>query len=162
MKGLSIHQGTYRSEIVHLNFIGGYTETELDHIPNDKHGIYAAYACVADNKYHMINKLLYIGKAEGSINLQKRIKGHVRDDHAQWEEDFMTKDEFIVYCYAIFEENYLKDVESALIHHNLPFANEKGKDKYNGDIGLLTIFCDGENGSLISPSIGMKIIAGSK
>lgn len=158
MKNLSVLSGTH----VELNFIGGYEENEVDNIPNNKNGIYVAFACIPRDDMYLVKRILYIGKADGTNNLQKRIKEHIRDDHEQWRKIYMTPSELIVYCYAEFDSQYLPDVESALIFKNQPYANVEHKEKYNGKTWMLHIKCEGEIGKLRPYASVMRLVKGSK
>lgn len=102
-------------------------------------------------------QIVYIGKAEGTDNLKKRITEHIRDDQKSWEEHFCGEGEFVVYCYAVFDEN-LHDIEAALIYKNQPLANLNCKDRYNGDAWLISIECIGEIGSLCSSCSAFKLV----
>lgn len=144
-----------------LFFIGGFKSENIGNIRDlsGKHGIYVAFSCkpIEGETSLECRQIVYIGKAEGTDNLMKRITEHIRDDQKSWEEDFCGEGEFIVYCYAVFDEN-LHDIEAALIYKNQPLANVNCKDRYNGDAWFISIECVGEIGLLCSPCCAFRLV----
>lgn len=137
----------------YLQFIGPYRGEEIYRIDeiSDMHGIYAAFTCrLTPNNTIVYTKIVYIGKAEGTNSLQKRIMEHIRDDQVNWEQSYCESDEFIVYCWAYCEEN-ISDIEAALIYKNQPKANIQGKTKYLGKAWFISVDCTGEKGLLCNP-----------
>lgn len=148
-----------------LTFIGGFKGNEiagLDDI-SDKQGIYVAFSCKPreEGDGYECKQIVYIGKAEGTNNLRKRISEHVNDDQAGWEENYCEEGELIVYCFAVYEEN-LHDIEAALIYKNQPLANTQNKDKYNGNEYFVSINCVGDIGNLIETCRVFKLISGGR
>lgn len=136
---------------VNLNFEGCITEHNIDNTPQSS-GIYIAFVCnklVDRNGNYNCSRIAYIGKAEGTNNLRKRINEHFENDHKQWATVCgLSSQETFVYVYAIFNDRRLADVESALIYKNQPIVNTQQKDKYNGKSWLLWIECKGNIGLL--------------
>lgn len=136
---------------IHLNFEACVTKDNIDDAPQ-RAGIYVAFVCkklVDRDGYYVCSRIAYIGKAEGSDNLRKRIQQHFDMDHKRWTQLCqLSSDETFVYAYAIFEDSRLADVESALIYENQPVANVQHNDKYNGNSWILWITCEGNIGML--------------
>jgi excinuclease UvrABC nuclease subunit len=146
-----------------LTFVGGYKGDEiagLDEI-SDKHGIYVAFSCkpCEEGDCYECKQVVYIGKAEGTNNLRKRISEHVNNDQASWEQNYCEDGELIVYCYAIYDGN-LHDIEAALIYKNQPLANTQNKEEYNGDEYFISVSCNGEIGILSNVCRAFKLIKG--
>ena len=146
-----------------LTFVGGFKGEEiagLDELSN-KHGIYVAFLCKPcdDGDCYECLQIVYIGKAEGTNNLRKRITEHVNNDQSNWEQNFCEEGELIVYCYAVYEEN-LHDIEAALIYKNQPLANTQNKDKYNGYEYFISINCEGDIGGLTNVCRAFKLVKG--
>lgn len=143
--------------IVNLDFQGCIAESNINLVPQSS-GIYVAFVCnrfVDKEGYYNCTRIAYIGKAEGTNNLRKRIQEHFNNDHPQWAKECqLSKTEIFVYTYAVFDDLRLADVESALIYNNQPIVNEYHKDKYNGQSYLLRINCKGNIG-LLKPHISV-------
>lgn len=146
--------------VVKLNFADGVTEDDINFVPQAS-GIYVAFVCKASTEEDSFDctRIAYIGKAEGSNNLRKRIQEHISNDHDSWAKSCELSDgEFFMYTYAVFDDSRLADVESALIFRNQPIVNKEHKDKYNGQSYILWISCDGNTGLLKKQISVMKII----
>jgi len=143
--------------IVELNFEGCITETNIDTVPQSP-GIYVAFVCnkmTDHNGDYLCSHIAYIGKAEGTNNLRKRIQEHFDNDHSEWAEKCKLSDtETFVYTYSVFDDPRLSDVESALIFKNQPIVNIQHKDRYNGRSYFLWIKCTGSTG-LLEPYISV-------
>lgn len=142
---------------VNLNFEGCITEYNIDNAPQSS-GIYVAFVCNKlvdrDGNYNC-SRIAYIGKAEGTNNLRKRIKEHFENDHEQWAEECgLSSLETFVYVYAAFDDSRISDVEAALIYRNQPIVNSQQKDKYNGESWFLWIRCYGNIG-LLKPKVAV-------
>lgn len=136
--------------IVNLDFRGYITENNINSIPQSS-GIYVAF--VYDTNDKGIHRTAYIGKAEGTNNLRKRIQEHFDNEHSKWAKTYKLSDtETFVYVYAVFDDSILADVESALIFKNQPIINVQHKDRYNGKSYFLCINCRGNIG-LLKPLI---------
>lgn len=137
---------------VQLNFEQYITENNIDLVPQQS-GIYVAFVCnkfVDENGCYTCKRIAYIGKAEGTNNLRKRIQEHFKNDHEQWAKKCqLLSCETFVYIYSIFEDSRLADVESALIYKNQPIINTQLKNEYNGKSWLLQIICKGNIGILL-------------
>lgn len=146
-----------------LTFVGGYKGDEIEGLDeiSDKHGIYVAFSCkpYEEGDSYECRQIVYIGKAEGTNNLRKRISEHVSNDQSNWEQNYCEDGELIVYCYAIYDWN-LHDIEAALIYKNQPLANTQGKNKYNGDEYFISVRCDGDTGALCKVCRAFKLVKG--
>lgn len=142
---------------IRLNFEACITERNIDSVPQQA-GIYVAFVCnklVDRDGYYRCSRIAYIGKAEGSNNLRKRIREHFDEDHQRWAQICqLSANETFVYTYAISEDLRLADVESALIYQNQPIVNTQHKDRYNGKSWILWINCEGNIGILV-PHFGV-------
>lgn len=149
--------------IVRLDFEGCVTSENIDAVPQQG-GVYAAFVCnklVDRDGFYRCSRIAYIGKAEGTDNLRKRIRQHLNEDQESWAKTCqLAPDETFVYVYAVFEDSRLADVESALINHNQPIVNTQHKDRYNGASWLLWINCKGNIG-LLSPTVVVARHVGS-
>ena len=113
---------------VNLYFHGWFDKDNVENVPTT-HGIYIAHGVKWTNstktEFQLV-QLVYIGKAEGTNNLRKRIKEHIDGtDKKQnnriwmWKLKSMNKDvDDILYCYAEKDVNNLDDIETALIYAN--------------------------------------------
>lgn len=141
--------------IITLNFEGCITEKNIDTAPQSS-GIYVAFVCnkmAANNGDYHCSRIAYIGKAEGTNNMRKRIQEHFDNDHSRWAKVCQLSDtETFVYTYAVFNDSRLPDVESALIYKNKPIINVYHKDRYNGESYILWINCQGNYG-LLKPKV---------
>lgn len=136
--------------MVNLDFANGVTEENINSVPQAS-GLYVAFVCKASTREDSCDctRIAYIGKAEGTNNLRKRIQEHINDDYDSWKQTCqLSDDELFVYTYAVFEDPRLADVESALIFCNQPIVNKQHKDRYNGQSYILWINCDGNIGLL--------------
>lgn len=147
---------------INLNFEGGITENQINLVPK-RNGIYVAFVCnklLTKEGRYTCKRIAYIGKAEGTNDLRKRIQEHIDNDHEQWTKKCqLTPGETFVYVYAVFEDPRLADVESALIYKNQPISNTQHKDKYNGSSWLLWINCKGNIG-ILNPKFGVARYVG--
>ena len=150
-----------------LNFKGGITGEQLDIAP-DERGIYVAFACREYEDAYECARILYIGKADGSDTIRKRISDHYNDrdesdsgKQSYWEENYCDKGEVVVYSFAEYDKN-LDDIEAALIFRNQPIANIKGIDNYIGKSWYVFIKCHGEKGCISDTNTIMKLVEGSK
>lgn len=65
--------------IVRLDFEGCITSENIDAVPQQG-GVYAAFVCnklVDRDGFYRCSRIAYIGKAEGTDNLRKRIRQHL-------------------------------------------------------------------------------------
>lgn len=142
---------------VELSFEGCITEANIDTVPQSP-GIYVAFVCsksTDNNGDYLCSRIAYIGKAEGTNNLRKRIQEHIDNDHSEWAEKCKMSDtETFVYSYSVFDDPRLADVESALISQNPTIVNILHKDRYNGRSYFLWIKCTGNTG-LLEPYISV-------
>lgn len=135
-----------------LMFKGYFSPDNVNDIPEEQ-GIYAAFTCREVANGHE-GQLVYIGKAEGTDNIRKRVDDHInnRDSsdsgkQSYWEQQYCRNGETIVYAYAIHHSD-LGDIESALIYKNRPAANIYHREKYNGNAESVRIRCLGDIGTL--------------
>ena len=142
---------------VRLNFGACITEMNIDSVPQQT-GIYVAFVCsklVDRDGCYRCSRIAYIGKAEGTNNLRNRIQQHFHEDHENWAQRCrLSANETFVYTYAVFQDDRLADVESALIYQNQPIVNIQHKDRYNGKSWILWIICEGNIGILV-PKFGV-------
>lgn len=140
---------------IKLDFEGGITENEIDSVPK-RNGLYVAFVCdklLTKEGCYTCKRIAYIGKAEGTNDLHKRIQEHFDNDHELWAEKCrLSPYETFVYVYAIFEDTRLADVESALIYRNQPIINTQHRDRYNGNSWILWINCEGNIG-ILNPQV---------
>ena len=141
--------------ILKPDFEGGITENEIDSVPK-RNGLYVAFVCdklLTKEGCYTCKRIAYIGKAEGTNDLHKRIQEHFDNDHELWAEKCrLSPYETFVYVYAIFEDTRLADVESALIYRNQPIINTQHRDRYNGNSWILWINCEGNIG-ILNPQV---------
>lgn len=150
-----------------LHFEGGILGNQSNIAP-DMNGIYVAFSCREHEFDFECMRTLYIGKAEGTDTIKKRIRDHFHNrDEAEsgkqsyWEENYCGAGEVVVYSYAICEDN-LHDIEAVLIHRNQPLANVQNKDCYHGEAWYTHVKCIGQKGCL-ADSVGiMRLVRGSK
>lgn len=147
-----------------LNFIGGFVESGIDEVPEEA-GLYVVFVCKESAIGYSCKQIAYVGKADKSetSNLRERMREHIRDDFKNWKGICgMTDDEIFVFCYAVYDDALLSDVESALIYRNQPIINIQNKDRYNGKSWYLNIVSQGEIG-LLRPNIYvMRLVPGSR
>lgn len=124
----------------------GYTEREIDEIPNNK-GIYACFACdklMNNGKYQNL-ELKYIGMTYDGF--QKRIRKHVEEDHPDWKKKIKNTQQ-LIYVIADFDSDILQSVEAALIYCNQPTENSEYRDGYQGEYHTLTVNCKGAHSTI--------------
>jgi excinuclease UvrABC nuclease subunit len=150
-----------------LVFEGGIKGEQTDSAP-EKNGIYVAFACIELDDAYECNKILYIGKAEGSDTIKKRISDHFNDrdesdsgKQSFWEANYCEEGEVVVYSYAECND-HLQDIEAAMIKRNQPVANIQGKDKYTGKAWHVYIKCTGQKGCIADTTRIMRLVRGSK
>lgn len=113
---------------IYLKFFGWFDNLDVKQIPEED-GIYIAHAIKwadSDHNHFNIVKLVYIGMASGTDNLQVRINQHItgadreRNDNIWLKalQDKGIKADTIEYSYALYNEENLHDVETALIYAN--------------------------------------------
>lgn len=93
-------------------------------------GIYIAYSGKYNGKNIVLNKLLYIGKADRQT-FQERITDHIKNEYPSWKNECET-DEDIYFRLAELDHD-ISDVEWAMIFTHKPPCNTAGVDKYLGD-----------------------------
>ena len=140
-----------------LTFKGAIVKGQENLAPTDN-GIYAAFACTksvtGDKTTWHSQRTLYIGKAEGSDTIRKRICDHANDrdesdsgKQSYWENNYMKPGETVVYTYAKHKTD-LHDIEAALINLNNPKANIQGSENNVADADVVDVTCTGNRGSL--------------
>ena len=140
-----------------LTFKGAIVKGQENLAPAEN-GIYVAFACTrsfTDGKltWHP-QRTLYIGKAEGTDTIKKRISDHANDrdesdsgKQSYWEKNYMKTGETVVYTYAKHETD-LHDIEAALINLNNPKGNIQGSENNMAEADVIDITCTGHKGSL--------------
>lgn len=113
---------------VNLYFHGWFDKDDVENVPTT-HGIYIAHGVKWTNstktEFQLV-QLVYIGKAEGTNNLRKRIREHIDGtDKKQNNRIWILKlksigknVDDILYSYAEKEVTNLNDIETALIYAN--------------------------------------------
>ena len=146
-----------------LNFVGKFVEdSNIEEIPQEA-GLYVVFICKKSSDGYSYQRIAYIGKAAKTktSNLRERMRAHVNNDFRGWRKDCeLSDDEIFVYSYAIYGDEYLEDVESALIFKYKPILNVQGKDDYTSRIWLLKIDSCGDIG-LLKSSIYVPYIVSS-
>lgn len=147
--------------IVILNFNGWYTKDDINLVPQTQ-GIYIAHAIKWTDKTKnrgTLVRLVYIGKAEGTNNLRKRIQEHIngtdlKQNHCNWAHILSTDgckfDDFI-YSVADKDVNNLGDIETALIYANEDNGILNDKDTHghqNKNAMALDVKCRDDKGLL--------------
>lgn len=147
----------YCKSEANLEFKGYYNKDTQDKIPTES-GIYVAHAVKYTNEEHTRishKSLVYIGKAEGTDNLKKRIGEHIDGTDAKrsnrvWmnklKADGLDVDE-IVYSYAEYDGKDIADVETALIYANEDNGIYNEKDTHghdNENAKKLSVKCTGK------------------
>lgn len=149
---------------VSLNFVGGFVENGIEEVPEEA-GLYVVFVCKESATSYNCEQIAYIGKADKTktSNLRERIRSHISGDFKSWKKLCgMTDEEIFVFCYAVYSDVLLSDVESALIYRNQPIVNIQNKDRYNGKSWYLNIVSHGEIG-LLRPNIYvMRLVSGSR
>ena len=139
-----------------------------EHFAPAENGIYAAFACTRvvdkDNKLSWRpQRTLYVGKAEGTDTIKKRISDHVNDrdesdsgKQSFWEKNYMLQGETVVYTYAKHKED-LHDIEAVLLFLNEIEANIQGTDNYLADADVVDVTCAGNRGTLNALNVKRKV-----
>lgn len=148
-----------------LEFKGAITKGHENYAPSEN-GIYAAFACTSVVKngkpsWHPV-RTVYIGKAEGTDTIKKRIGDHVNDrdesdsdKQSHWEKHYCKQGETIVYTYAKHKKD-LHDIEAALIYLNDPEANIQGAENNVAEADVVDVTCMGNKGKLKGTNILRK------
>ena len=148
-----------------LSFRGAIVKGKESNAPTEN-GIYAAFACTSivtnDKQSWHPQRTLYVGKAEGTDTIRKRISDHANDrDEADsgkqsyWEKNYMKPEETVVYTYAKHKDD-LHDIEAVLIYMNDIEANVQGTDNYLADADVVDVICEGHKGKLKSRNMMKK------
>lgn len=146
-----------------LLFQGAIKKGEENYAPAEN-GIYVAFACTFNTstaKWHP-ERIVYIGKAEGTDTIKKRISDHVnnRDEadsgkQSYWEKNYVKAGETIIYTYAT-QKSDLHDIEAVLLYLNDVKANINGTGNYLADADVVDVTCEGNRGTLRSSNVMKK------
>lgn len=125
---------------VMLKFEGYFTKEQIDELPNDKTGLYLVFDYLVKDGVRYINRLVYIGKTDGTDSLRNRMSQHINGDYPKWKNKVGLEEDNFCFSYAIYEENDVANIEAALIYKYQPTINEDNKKHFNGITGHIEMF----------------------
>ena len=112
-------------KVFNLHFEGSILDEKRSNLPTYS-GVYLVYCGTLseDHKFLRCREIIYIGQA---MDIRLRHSDHER------RKDFLAQlrlGEVLFYSYAKVEVSLLDRIENALIYHQKPSLNDKGKECY--------------------------------
>lgn len=115
-----------------------YTRDNLDTISFEQ-GIYVAYTGKPNDRYVVLNQLLYIGMADGT-NIKDRLRDHIENQHTEWSKHCKSNEQ-IYYRIAELKHD-IRATEAAMIFVHKPMCNTNDKTSYSGTHPAPNVYTD--------------------